>query len=567
MATEPPESDLKSDFKVFLKVVWPLLGLPQPTRIQLLMADFLQHGSEKDMLEAFRGVGKTWVTAAFVAWCLWKDPNLKIMIVSASKAHADNTSTFCLQIINTVPFLEHLAPRADQREAKVQFDVGPALPARDPSVKSLGITGQLTGSRADIIIPDDIETAQNSQTQMMREKLRTQVEEFAAIIKPGGRVIYLGTPQCEDSIYRGLPKKGYRIRIYPARYPTPKVLEGYQGNFCPVLQADLDSGKAKAGDPTEPERFDVEVLASKEAEYARSGFALQFMLDTSLSDATRYPLKLSDLVVMNLNAELAPPKVVWAASPELVDNELPNPGFSGDRLYRPMQVQEGNWLAYSGAVMAIDPSGRGKDETGYSVIKMLHGQLYVLEWGGIRGGYEPEVLEQLAQIAKRQKVNEVIIEDNFGDGMYTRLFLPVLKKVHPCAIEEVHHSIQKERRIIDSLEPVLNAHRLIIDRRLVLEDHRSIQAYASEQAQGYSGLYQLTRITKDRGALKHDDRLDALAIGVTYWSEALAQDVDDMVLQSEEDENKRQVWEFMEHLTGEGSIEERTWLSQEPFSN
>jgi len=557
------EEALKGDFQKFLSEVWQHLGLPKPTRIQNDMAKFLQHGSPKDMLEAFRGVGKTWVTAAFIVWLLWRDPNLKIMVVSASKAHADNTSTFCLQIIQTVPFLQHLAPRADQREAKVQFDVGPARPARDPSVKSLGITGQLTGSRADLILADDIETAQNSQTQMMREKLKTATEEFGAILKPGGRVIYLGTPQCEDSIYRALPAKGYRIRIWPARYPNERLRAAYQGELAPLLQDDLIKNPKIVGAPTEPERFDEDVLLSKEMEYARSGFALQFMLDTSLSDATRYPLKLADLMVMNLNTEVGPPKVIWAAAPDLTDNELPNPGFSGDRLYRPMKIAEGAWMPYTGSVLTIDPSGRGKDETGYAVTKVLNGLIYAVEWGGLIGGYDPATLEQLALIAKKQKVNEVLIESNFGDGMFTELFKPVLRKHHNCSVEEVHHTGQKEKRIIDSLEPVMNAHRLVIDRRLVLEDHRSIQGYAMESAQSYSGLYQMTRITKDRGALKKDDRLEALAMGVAHWVEVMAQDVDEQMAQAEEDGKNREVWEFMEHLLGPDAVEERTWLTQD----
>ncbi len=557
------EDELKSDFRNFLYLVWRHLGFPKPTKIQYDMAYFLQHGGSKIMLEAFRGVGKTWVTAAFVVWLLYCNPNLNILVVSASKAHADKTSAFCLTIIRTIPELRFLAPGRDQFDSKVMFTVGPAEAGRDPSVTSLGITGQLTGTRADVIIPDDIETAQNSQTQMMREKLKTQSEEFGAILKPGGRIIYLGTPQCEDSIYRALPAKGYTIRIWPARYPSVRLRESYQGALAPSLQAELDADPKLVGKPTEPERFDEPVLVDKEMEYARSGFALQFMLDTSLSDAARYPLKLADLIVMSINSEVGPPKVVWAAAPDLIDNELPNPGFSGDRLYRPMQITEGPWMPFTGSVLTIDPSGRGKDETGYAVTKVLNGMIYCTEWGGLIGGYDPSTLEQLALIAKRQKVNEVLVESNFGDGMFTELFKPVLRKHHPCSIEEIHHTGQKERRIIDSLEPVLNAHRLVIDRKLILEDHRSVQSYASEQASSYSGLYQLTRITKDRGSLRKDDRLEALAMGVAKWTLVMAQDVDDMLKQAEEDETFRQVQDFINSFDNVEAHTERTWMTQD----
>jgi hypothetical protein len=561
------EDPLKQDFRQFLYHVWSHLGFPRPTKIQLDMARFLQHGGSQVMLQAFRGVGKSWVTAAFVVWLLFVNPNLNILVVSASKAHADNTTTFCLQIIKTIPELAHLIPRPDQREAKVQFDVGPARNSRDPSMKSVGITGMLTGSRADVIIADDIETSQNSQTQMMREKLKTSIEEFAAILKPDSeysRIVYLGTPQCEDSIYRGLPAKGYTIRIWPARYPSQKVREGYERWFAPLLAHEMDSGKTKVGDPTEPERFPEDVLAKKEAEYARSGFALQFMLDTSLADTTRYPLKLSDFIVMDLNPDIAPPKVVWGRAPELILNDLPNVGMTGDRLYRPMVIpatpQE--WTAYTGSVLAIDPAGRGKDEVGYAVVKILHGCLFVTEWGGLNGGYEDATLKQLALIARRQKVNAVIVEQNFGDGMFTKLLTPFLTAAgHPVTIEEVHHSVQKERRIIDTLEPVLNTHKLVLDARLVRQDYDTVGQYASEIAHQYMGLWQLTRITRDRGSLKHDDRLDALAIAVAYWVEHMARDSDDALREHREALLDADLRKFLDSIEAGEPQQLDSWIS------
>ena len=39
-------------------------------------------------------------------------------------------------------------------------------------------------------------------------------------------------------------------------------------------------------------------------------------------------------------------------------------------------------------------------------------------------------------------------------------------------------------------------------------------------------MYQLTRLTADRGALTNDDRLDALAMACQYWVDAMAQDVE-----------------------------------------
>ena len=118
----------------------------------------------------------------------------------------------------------------------------------------------------------------------------------------------------------------------------------------------------------------------REASYGRSGFALQFMLDTSLSDALRYPLKLSDLVVMDLDPNQAPVNIVWGNDPQGIWNELPSVGLTGDRYYRPVFYSEKEYAAYSGSVLTIDPSGRGKDEMGFSVTKMCMGRIFCPVW-------------------------------------------------------------------------------------------------------------------------------------------------------------------------------------------
>ena len=113
---------------------------------------------------------------------------------------------------------------------------------------------------------------------------------------------------------------------------------------------------------------------------------------------------------------------------------------------------------------------------------------------------------------------------NFGDGMYTELIKPVLAKHRPCMVEEVKHSTQKERRIIDTLEPVMARHKLVFDTRVIEDDYRTAQAYEADNTFTKTLIYQLSRISYDKGSLKHDDRLDALAIAVNYWVEKMAQD-------------------------------------------
>ncbi|MFN4278292.1 MAG: phage terminase large subunit [Ferrovibrio sp.] len=560
-----PSDPLKADFRKFLWLVWRHLNLPEPTPVQYDIARYLQHGPKRCIIEAFRGVGKSWVTSAFVCWLLYCNPQLNILVVSASKIRADDFTTFTLRLIHEMPELQHLKPREGQRQSKVAFDVGPARASHAPSVKSVGITGQIAGSRADVIIADDIEVPNNSATQMMRDKLAEAVKEFDAVLKPGGRVIYLGTPQTEQSLYNVLPERGYEVRVWPARFPDEKQRERYGNRLAPFiadqLDRDLSLGERRA--PTDIRRFSDHDLMEREASYGRSGFALQFMLDTSLSDADKYPLKLADLIVMSLNTERAPAKVVWASSPELVIPDIPNVGFNGDRYYRPAWIAP-EWAEYTGSVMAIDPAGRGSDEVGVAIVKMLHSMLFVLECTGFRGGYSEENLKAIAMLARLHKVNKVIIEPNFGDGMFNQLLKPVMQAIYPVTIEDAERSnTQKERRIIDTLEPVMNQHRLVFDRAVIERDFKSTEDRPSEDVNKFRLMYQLTRITKDKGALVKDDRLDALALAVHYWVEQMNRSTDQALRDHREALRDAELERFMENVFGAGHSNGPSWFAIE----
>ena len=503
--------------------MWSFLNLPPPTKAQLDIARFLQHGPRRKVIMAFRGVGKSWITSAYVIWLLYCNPQLKILVVSATKERSDQFSTFTMRVINEWDVLAHLRARDDQRCSKIAFDVGPAKADHAPSVKSGSIFGQLTGSRADHIVADDIEVPNNSDTQMAREKLAEAVKEFDAIIKPLDHttITYLGTPQCEMSVYNALPERGYVVRIWPARVPGDP--EKYGAKLAPYILKMLEDG-AKPGDPVDPARFGRDDLIERELSYGRSGFALQFQLDTSLADADRFPLKLQDLIVMNLPPEKGPVDLTWAADRSLVEDDLPNMGLEGDRFYRPVWTAK-EWTEWQGCVMYIDPSGRGKDETAIAVAKALNGRVFLTYIAGFRDGYSDDTLRTIMMIAKTQKVTEIVVEPNYGDGMFAKLLQAVSKTMYPVSIIDAEWSkAQKEARIIDTLEPVMNQHRLVVDKSVVSYDYKSTEKYIPEEQLRYRLFYQMTRLTKDRGALVSDDRIEAVAGAVKYWIDSFARD-------------------------------------------
>lgn len=517
---------MKADFVFFLFVLWKALSLPVPTRCQIDMAKKLSAGDNRRfILQAFRGIGKSFITCAFVVWKLWNNPDLKFMIVSASKERADANSIFIKRIIDLMPQLQELKPKQGQRDAVISFDVGPAKPDHSPSVKSVGITGQLTGSRADILIADDVEVPNNSATQAARDRLSELVKEFDAILKPGGTIIYLGTPQNEMTLYRTLEGRGYTTTIWPARYPRDrKDWQSYGDRLAPMLQAELEEDpEAFYWRPTDEVRFDDTDLKERELSYGKAGFALQFMLNPNLSDAEKYPLKLRDLIVADLDPASSPMVYQWLPNPQNKREDVPNVGLMGDS-YHTYQTVGSAFSSYTQKILIIDPSGRGKDETGYAVLYQLNGYIFAMEVGGMRGGYEDSTLEALAKIGRKWKVNEYVIEGNFGDGMYLELFKPVAARIHPAAVTEVKSKGQKELRICDVLEPIMGSHRLIVNAAAIVQDYQTASDKDGVRNPIYSLFYQMTRISRERGALAHDDRLDALAIGVQFFVESMAKD-------------------------------------------
>ena len=512
---------LQEDFKLFLQALWGQLELPTPTRAQYAIADYLQYGPKRLQIQAFRGIGKSWITGAFVLWTLFKDPEKKIMIISASKERADNMSIFLQKLIIETPWLSHLQPKSDDsRWSRISFDVN-CSPHQAPSVKSVGITGQLTGSRADLMILDDIEVPGNSMTEMMREKLLQLCTEAESILTPkdDSRIMYLGTPQTVFTVYRKLAERNYRPFVWPARFP--RSLANYEGLIAPQLQEDIDQG-AEKWQVTDPDRFNDEDLIEREAAMGRSNFMLQFMLDTSLSDAEKFPLKMADLIVTSVNPTTAPESIVWCSDPQNVIRDAPTVGLPGDYFYSPMQLQ-GDWGDFSETICSVDPSGRGSDETAACYLSQRNGILYLHEMRAYRDGYSDTTLLDILKGCSKYNVTKLVIETNFGDGIVAELFKKHLVNTKQgIDVEEVRANVRKEDRIIDTLEPVLNQHRLVVDRSVIDWDYASNKQAPPEERLLYMLFYQMSRMCREKGAVKHDDRLDCLAQGVKYFTDVLA---------------------------------------------
>ena len=297
-------------------------------------------------------------------------------------------------------------------------------------------------------------------------------------------------------------------------------------------------------DVTDPDRFDNDDLIEREASMGRSNFMLQFMLDTSLSDSEKFPLKCADLVVTSVNPSTAPDAVVWCSDPSNVIKELPTVGLPGDYFYSPMQLQ-GDWNPYTETICSIDPSGRGTDETAAAFISQRNGFLYLHEMRAYRDGYSDKTLLDVLRGCKKYNVTKLVIETNFGDGIVSELFSKHLVQTKQSIdIEEVRANVRKEDRIIDSLEPVLNQHRLVVDRAVIEWDFKSNPESPPEERLLYMLFYQMSRMCREKGAVKHDDSLDCLAQGVKYFTDALAISAQEQMILAKRDEwnDLQQAW-------------------------
>jgi len=549
------------DFKVFLVLAWEAMGLPRPTSIQLDMADFLQDPDKtKKAIHAHRGAAKSWLTDAYCSWRLYLNPWLSIVMLSAGGDLATDNSKQVRRLFYLLDFLEPLLHTGNGHTIQVdQWDVGPSPEhSKERSFFAKGITGGITGNRGDLIIWDDVETSVNCLTQLNRDQLRAKVQESNMLFKGGSlqETIILGTPHHTDSLYNGLAKKGFHVRVWPVQYGWDA--SRYEGEISPMLVALRDANPELAeggvfgmGQPTHPDLFPESDLLQRAEEgdtAGKSKWLMQMMLDTNGGLKDNHPLRLRDLIVMDCHAEKAPEEVLWGTSlssgvsSELKDLEahgLPGDSFYGPRYIAPV-MQE-----YTRKIMMIDPSGKGKDATAYCILAELNGYLYVLKLGGLSGGYDEEkVLTPLAKMAHQYGCQEASYEANWGDGMFGVVAHNVFRKYAPdCSFDregiKVNNS-QKEVRIIDTLEPVLNFHKLIVDRQVVLDDLKVLQEHPAGSAPSYMWQYQMTRLTHDRQCLGHDDSIDVLHLAVAFLQRMLLVSAEDNIASRVEDDEEKE---------------------------
>lgn len=521
------------DFVPFYKDAMRFLGFTT-TWLQDDIAEFMQSGGDKTCVQAQRGAAKSTIACLFAVYRVVRDPTTRVLLISASAEKATENATLIKGLIEHWDVLSYLKPdrNAGDRSSVNAFDVHWALKGvnKSPTVRCMGITASLQGYRADLLIPDDVESQQNSMTATERNKLLLLTKEFTSIVADGdGKILYLGTPQTKDSIYNTLPARGFTTRIWPGRFPNEESIQGYAGCLAPsilermaLLGSKCQTGKGldgKRGWVTDPMRFNENDHCEKELDQGPETYDLQFMLSTALSDAARQQLKVMDMLFVNCSTERLPESYTWAAAPQfsvpLLQHVLPSAST-----YLPASQSEPAG-ALQAVTMALDPAGAGGDELAYAVGGAVGSYLHLLAWGGFQGGMVEGNLDKLIEVCKEFNVTSIVLEKNMGHGTAGMLLQNYMFSVDPgtgkkrlpgVGVSEVYSTGQKERRIIDTIRPVLQRHRMVVHQTAVDTDKRDLQGYAMSQRQVRSGFFQLDNITTDRGSLEKDDRIDVMSI-------------------------------------------------------
>lgn len=530
---------LRTDYLFFLQELWKDRQLHRYAPLgwpELELARFIASGPKRRGVLAPRGTGKTtFGTAALTVYRLRRDPNRRVLIESKSATEAKKTLALTREWLDRVWFLQDLAPTRNCRDTTTHYDIGPAEENRQPSVTALGIDGQLPGNRAHTILADDVETPQNTQTVEARQKLADALNENEQILyapspdeylpecTDPAEIIEIGTYHHEESVYLKEASKGFVFITVPLLYPAP---DEKQLGLAPGVTARLASGEAKPGDIVFAHRLDRTYVADKKARGHRA-FMMQQQLVCDLADSNRYPLRLADLITIDVDPVMAPNYLAWGRSDHSGSTalDIPSLGLGNDRLHRPAIISPDS-APYTSTKAGIDPAGMGDDKIGYAAAGALNGFLFFKTITEFDGGYSHDTLKAIARQLRKDRATELYVESNYGGGMFETLLEPVLRQfflrpgqdpAYPdgwaCAIVRdtkiTHATGQKEQRIIDTLEPLVSTHRGVVD---------------TASAARPSFQERWTRLTRERNCLPHLHDLDAMVMVVKAHQHAVGID-------------------------------------------
>ncbi len=451
----------EADFKLFT-VLWNQQQNQKTPDLHLRMAHWLEDawkkGDTRLLLMAFRSAGKSTMVGLFAAWLLYRDPNVRILVLAADFTLAKKMVRNVKRIIERHPLTPNMKPERADQWASDRFTVKRSLELRDPSMMAKGVTSNITGSRADVVICDDVEVPNTCDSAEKREELRLRLSEIAYVMVAGGVQLYVGTPHHYFSIYADVA----RGEIDEER----PFLDGFSRLCLPILDDD--------GQSVWPERYGAETIAQIRRATGPNKFESQMML------------KMVNIMDSRLN-----PDLLKFYNAEAQYCRITNMLYVGHM----KMVSVACWW---------DPAfGAAKGD--HSVVAIVfsdeNGDYYLhhIEYISVKEGDDIDEATQqsriVAQIAKAHHVPTVMVEAN-GIGK----FLPGILRNElsmnsvPARVQEVHNTQNKEMRILEAFDGLMAAQRL----------------YVHENVRKTPFLMEM-REWRPSGKRGHDDGLDAVA--------------------------------------------------------
>lgn len=418
-----------ADFKLFL-VLWNQRQNMATPQLHLQMAQWLEEswkkGDKRLLLMAFRSAGKSTLVGLFCGWLLYRDPNLRILVLAADFTLAKKMVRNVKRIIEHHPLTSNMKPANAEQWASDRFTVKRILEQRDPSMMAKGVSSNITGSRADIVICDDVEVPNTCDSSQKREDLRTRLSEMSYVLTADGTQLYVGTPHHYYSIYADIA----RIEIGEEQV----FLDEFKRLSLPILDEE--------GNILWPERYSDKNIAQIKRDTGPNKFASQMMLKA-----------------VNIMEGRLDPDLLQFYDDELIYCKILN------------QLHIGNIQMVSASCW-WDPafgSANGDDSVVAVVFSDAHGNFYLqhMEYIKIdRTSSEDEAAQQtriVAGLTKKFHLPAIAVEIN-GLGR----FLPgILRKQLEgsnslCRVRELSNTNAKEIRILESFDVVLAAKRLFV---------------------------------------------------------------------------------------------------------
>ena len=491
------EQKLKKDFPLFADIIFKeTLQLGGITDLQRDFCETLQKSkADRLFLSCFRGFGKSYLLALFAVWTLYNDPDEKIIVVSASSPRSKDFVRFCKDVILKTPLLEGMISTnrrgQDLRTSIYSFDCVGSKPSQFASLKAVGITGQVTGSRATMVIYDDVEISTNSQTESARFKLAEAMKESNALLLPKGRIMIIGTPQSRFSIYNSMD--GFKTFKYPIYYPDPLSYK----NLAPYLAKKVKKDKKLLNTITETERFTKDDINSRHEAYGKSQFALQYQLDTKLLDELLFPLQSRNIRIVPIGLEKAYTKYKFGGTFEEKGYTLGIGKPSTENMY-----------PYDQIICSIDTAGKGICENSSTILKTLGGNVFIADSMNHKDGFTDETFNEILKMCKRHYVSLIVVESNYSNGLWANLLIKHLKEEKlEIGVEEIFSKGKKAKRIVASVEPFLTAGKLYADK----------DWFIREMSNPHQNLFQqLESIDPESLTSNQDDRADSLALGLAH---------------------------------------------------